>query len=286
MINSTADQQTRTEPGSDRCPKRVVMIDDQATYTEGLAMAFDMQSDLEVVARATSSDQGVDIALQIQPDLVLCDYRIPGQANGVECAARLRASGYNGEIVILTGFAAPHIHTEAEQLANVQVLSKDLSVIDLVETLTQPQPAPHSPTTEHFAPTPTPTQPVTRPKRFRLLFGAATTLAAMTLAITLASIFQPTSAPPELGLKQPFVIIDGTEPTTVSITIGDSPTNTFTPTHLPVTIAIGTTTDTIEVVIEGSTGSRRNSCAVGTNHRIQITDTDTPAGTICAGTLH
>ncbi len=256
------------------------MIDDQATYTEGLALAFGMQSDLEVVGRATSSVQGVDIALKIQPDLVLCDYRIPGEANGVECAARLRENGYDGEIVILTGFAAPHIHDEAKALANVKVLSKDLSVIDLVENLTQPRPA--APTTGNRQQPVRPTLPA-QPKPRRVLL-VAVLLTALAAALAFAAIFQPTNQQTQIGLERPFVIIDGTEPTRVSITIGDSPTNTFTPANLPATIAINPTTDTtITVTIANTTNT--SSCAIGTNHHIQITQTKNQTTTTCTGTL-
>ncbi len=112
------------------------MIDDQPSYTEALAMAFGFEERLELVGKATTTNAGVRIALELQPDLVLCDYRMPGDSSGTECAARLREYGFDGQIVILTGAVAPHVHAEAERIAGVEVLSKMLNVDEIIENIT------------------------------------------------------------------------------------------------------------------------------------------------------
>ena len=125
----------------------IVVIDDQLAFAEALGIAVSLTDDLAVVGRAPDAGSGVDLVLGERPDLVVCDYRLPGEVSGVDCARQLRAAGHEGPIVILTGYPAPQVHRESAGLpgAAVQVLGKDQPVQSIVESFRDAI-AGHSPT--------------------------------------------------------------------------------------------------------------------------------------------
>lgn len=114
----------------------IVVIDDQLAFAEALGIAVSLTDDLSVVGRAPDAASGVDLVLGEEPDLVVCDYRLPGDASGVDCARALREAGHDGPIVILTGYPAPQVHRESASLpgAEVRVLAKDQPVQAIVQS--------------------------------------------------------------------------------------------------------------------------------------------------------
>lgn len=114
---------------------KIVMIDDQVSYAEAFGLALSLTNDLDLVARAPEAITGAELCLGLVPDLLVCDYRLPGGDTGVACAERLREDGFDKPVVILTGFPAPQVIREAAAIADVTVLSKDVSVVDLVAAL-------------------------------------------------------------------------------------------------------------------------------------------------------
>ncbi len=264
--------------------RRVVMIDDQASYTDALEMAFDFEKQLEVVGTATSSNAGVRIALELQPDLVLCDYRMPGDETGAECAARLRKFGFDGQIVILTGHAAPHVHAEAQQIDDVSVLSKMLNVDEIIENIAaldakRESVSPELPSTAGIpaAPEPSPF--------FRTRWSQAVIiclLAAMVAgAFALLTSSDPASADDAADdqtdvagtvLERPFVIIDGSEALHVVIEIDGKVSDSFTPSNLPATIALAVSpTSSVRVTVESLSADAVATCSVGVAKKLLST---------------
>ncbi len=111
----------------------VVMIDDQVSYAEALGLALSLTPDLHLAGQASDGTAGQEIVMRVQPDLLVTDYRLPGTDTGIARAAELRADGFTSPIVVLTGYPAPQVLREAEELENIAVLSKDLPIMDLVE---------------------------------------------------------------------------------------------------------------------------------------------------------
>jgi len=114
---------------------RLVMIDDQVSYAEALGLALSITPDLEIVGQAADGTAGLEVCAGADPDLILCDFRLPGGRTGTEVADELRSNGSNVPIIILTGFPAPQVRREAAAMRNVHVLSKDLSITELVKAI-------------------------------------------------------------------------------------------------------------------------------------------------------
>jgi DNA-binding NarL/FixJ family response regulator len=82
---------------------RVLLADDQALVRGGFRLILDAEPDIEVVAEAADGDQAVGSALEIRPDLVLMDIRMP-VLDGIEATRRLGPQLSATRVVMLTTF--------------------------------------------------------------------------------------------------------------------------------------------------------------------------------------
>jgi DNA-binding NarL/FixJ family response regulator len=57
---------------------RVAIVDDQRLIVDGLARILGIQPDIEVVGRAHTSEEAVELCLRTDPDVVLLDLSMPG----------------------------------------------------------------------------------------------------------------------------------------------------------------------------------------------------------------
>jgi two-component system response regulator DesR len=83
---------------------RVVIAEDQAMVLGALSALLEIESDIEVVARARNGDEAIDLVRTHRPDVLLTDIEMPGRT-GLEVAAVLRQEALPTRTVILTTFA-------------------------------------------------------------------------------------------------------------------------------------------------------------------------------------
>jgi two-component system response regulator DesR len=84
----------------------VLIAEDQAMVLGALAALLDIESDLEVVAKAVSGDEALAHVLALQPDVVVTDIEMPG-ISGLELAGAIHRNGSRARVIILTTFARP-----------------------------------------------------------------------------------------------------------------------------------------------------------------------------------
>lgn len=68
-------------------PLRIVLIEDSPTYT--LKATFHLEELGHTVAAALSAEEGIALARQLQPDVILLDIHLPGM-NGYEAVRAIR----------------------------------------------------------------------------------------------------------------------------------------------------------------------------------------------------
>jgi DNA-binding NarL/FixJ family response regulator len=85
-------------------PIRVLIADDQRVVREGLAMLLGLLPGVEVVGAAADGEQAVALALELEPDVVLMDLRMP-RLDGIEATARLRGRAQRAKVIALTTYA-------------------------------------------------------------------------------------------------------------------------------------------------------------------------------------
>jgi DNA-binding NarL/FixJ family response regulator len=82
---------------------RVLLVDDQPLFRQGLAGLLSLTADLEIVGEANHGREAIDLVAEIQPDVILMDVRMP-VCDGVE-ATRLIHETYPWiKIMVLTTF--------------------------------------------------------------------------------------------------------------------------------------------------------------------------------------
>lgn len=81
---------------------RVLIIEDNLDAADALAMLLTMAGHEPEIASEASS--GLVAARTFDPDVILCDIRLPGEVDGYEVARRLRQEGTRSYLVALTGY--------------------------------------------------------------------------------------------------------------------------------------------------------------------------------------
>src|SRR3954469_6793004 len=57
---------------------RVLVVDDFPLVREGLTASLEVDPDIEVVGEAADGESGLQLAAELQPDVILTDMRMPG----------------------------------------------------------------------------------------------------------------------------------------------------------------------------------------------------------------
>ena len=87
---------------TDQTRIRILIADDHAVVRKGLMMVLRLEPDFEIVGEAKNGVEAVELARQLQPDLVLLDFVMP-KMNGEEVVKALHSVMTNIRILILSG---------------------------------------------------------------------------------------------------------------------------------------------------------------------------------------
>ncbi|MCS3432915.1 two-component system response regulator NarL [Klebsiella sp. BIGb0407] len=79
----------------------ILLIDDHPMLRTGVKQLISMAPDLQVIGEAGNGETGVQLAEELDPDLILLDLNMPGM-NGLETLDRLREKSLSGCIVVFT----------------------------------------------------------------------------------------------------------------------------------------------------------------------------------------
>lgn len=82
--------------------KTVLIIEDQRAFADALALAISLEPDLECVGMASTAADGLALAGENIPDVVLVDLGLPDN-RGVELVVDLRAKCPDASVIVLTG---------------------------------------------------------------------------------------------------------------------------------------------------------------------------------------
>jgi NarL family two-component system response regulator LiaR len=84
-------------------PIRVLIVDDHIVVREGLRSFLELQDGMEVAGEAGDGAEGVAVAEQVEPDVVLMDLVMP-KLDGVEAMRQLRERVPAARVIVLTSF--------------------------------------------------------------------------------------------------------------------------------------------------------------------------------------
>lgn len=80
---------------------RILCVDDHPIVREGIALIVQLESDMQVVAQASTGEEAVEAFRSARPDVTLMDLNMPG-AGGVEAIRRIRSMQDEARIIVLT----------------------------------------------------------------------------------------------------------------------------------------------------------------------------------------
>ncbi len=113
---------------------RVLLVDDQALFREGLRTLLSVWDDVEVVGEAANGAEAVTAAAQLKPDVILMDLRMP-VLDGAAATRRICAQNPACRVIVLTTFDDDEHIFDGLRAGAVGYLLKDAPSAKLVEAI-------------------------------------------------------------------------------------------------------------------------------------------------------
>ncbi len=112
---------------------RIVVIDDHTLFREGLQTLLSRHG-IEVVASVSDGREGIRLAQELQPDIVLLDMRMPSMS-GLEVLKQFQQTKFDSPVVMLTTSGDERDLVEALRNGAKGYLLKDMEPDDVVAAL-------------------------------------------------------------------------------------------------------------------------------------------------------
>lgn len=128
------EEQTAPEAKASGAPTRVMLVDDQPLLRYGFRLILEGEDEMEVVGEASDGVEGVAMAAQLRPDVVLMDVRMPAM-DGIEATRRICEDLPGVHVIILTTFDLDEYAFEGLQAGASAFLLKDVDPEELVRAV-------------------------------------------------------------------------------------------------------------------------------------------------------
>ncbi len=118
--------QFQTSSAPDRPGRGVLLVDDSKLFQRVLQRIVETEGG-KVIGVAESGAFGADLALSLQPDLVILDHNMPDM-NGVQCLRAMRESGSECRVIVCSGELTLENSQEYARLRADAIFVKPLSM--------------------------------------------------------------------------------------------------------------------------------------------------------------
>jgi CheY-like chemotaxis protein len=121
--------------------KRVLIVEDQADIRKLIRMTLEFEP-YEIHEAANGTD-GLQLAGEVVPDLILLDVMMPGELDGLQVCARVRAHPalQATRVVLLTARGQTQDRDAGQQAGADEYLIKPFSPLQLIETIERLMPS-------------------------------------------------------------------------------------------------------------------------------------------------
>jgi DNA-binding NarL/FixJ family response regulator len=120
---------------------RILIVDDHEVVREGLVAALSSDANREVVAVASTAEEGVRRAKQTLPDVALVDFRLPDMS-GIDLCRRMRQNFPSMALVMLTSYLSEDTVRDAIQAGATGYVTKSAGLTELRRVLARIEDAP------------------------------------------------------------------------------------------------------------------------------------------------
>jgi two-component system, NarL family, nitrate/nitrite response regulator NarL len=115
---------------------RILIIDDHPLFRKGVSQLIAMAPHLQLVGEASSGEQGVAMARELDPDLILLDLHMKSMS-GIDTLKAIRDAGLDCRVVILTVSDSADDLVAAIRSGADGYLLKDMEPEDLLAAIDQ-----------------------------------------------------------------------------------------------------------------------------------------------------
>ena len=115
---------------------KVVVVDDHELVRSGVEMSLELQPDLVLVAQASTGEDAVAVCEATQPDVVLMDLVLPGM-DGAQATAEILRRVPNAKVLVLTTFSDPDLIQRAVKAGAPGYVLKNVSAGELAGAIRQ-----------------------------------------------------------------------------------------------------------------------------------------------------
>jgi len=113
---------------------RILIVDDHTVVREGLNALFSAEPEMEVVGMASNGREAVELARELNPDVILLDLVMP-EMDGVQATRKIKENNPQARILVLTSFAEEHQVYSAIKAGAIGYLMKDTSSDQLIQAI-------------------------------------------------------------------------------------------------------------------------------------------------------
>jgi len=113
---------------------RVLIVDDHAIVREGQRALSDSEPGMEVFGEAANGIEAVELALSLQPDVILLDLVLPGK-EGIEVIKEIKEVNPELRILVLTSFSEDEKVYAAIKAGAMGYLLKDSSPTEILTAI-------------------------------------------------------------------------------------------------------------------------------------------------------
>ncbi len=110
----------------DDTPVRVLVVDDHEVVRHAICALLGQDPTLKVICESTDGESAVQMAQELQPDVILLDISLPG-INGIEAGRQIRKVSPKCEIIFLSQHDSLQIVNQAMRVGGSGYVTKNFS---------------------------------------------------------------------------------------------------------------------------------------------------------------
>ena len=114
----------------------IIVVDDHPLFRQGVADALSLEPDLDVIAKAASGEEGLELISKLAPAVAVVDINLPGM-NGQQITRRLVEEKMPTRVLLLTAYDDSGQKMQALRAGAAAYCTKDIMPEELVRCIRQ-----------------------------------------------------------------------------------------------------------------------------------------------------